>query len=660
MNMNSMDWENTEMLVKELEASRKNSELHTRPMRQLIESYHSNMWSTGSTTGANEPENVGFMYVSAVSGDLVQFAPKFDVTTNRPEPDIQLTSASLAGFANTWAKESRFIEELRFCAVEILMSHTCVMIQQTSNDYKDSPKRIPDDIRRNLVGKHKSAAYNADDSKGSDLGMNGDQSPLDEFRPMLPKVTRLEPGRWGFDPAARKFEDSRYYWHEWTRDRDILIKHAEAHPEEGWYVERIRALQSGSDAYSLGYAAQNIPTRNDVIISEMWIPEYRCKEDKKPEDGYHGSIVTLGITVGVNSKQVSGDVIREARPYYGHPRGPFVLGGIYPVPGSAWPLGPIAANQSLIEDLNALARANTKSAMNYKKVAGVPAENAKSMQRLAKALHDAVIPLPGMDNGRIYPIELGGITPQMLQHEQYMRDRLERNLGFSAVASGQSSAGISATADALADQAKSKRLVPVFGRWDAFVSDIIERVIWFPFHSEDVIYPLSRDESIRLGAEDEIIWIQGGNEGKDKGFDFRDIDVRVLVGSMKNVDTSESRALHSQLVTLTMQMVPAIQQFPDVDWAKVLDDLGREYGVKDWSIRWRPEVIAGYPPDEAHEGQARFLGDISNPDIQQQTAGPNSININGGGGQARAPQSAPQQQTNPSSGAQPGIQFQGQ
>ncbi|MHA7813252.1 MAG: hypothetical protein ACX94C_07680 [Phycisphaerales bacterium] len=401
----------------------------------------------------------------------------------------------------------------------------------------------------------------------------GDPSMDTETERYLPEFVRIPITRMILDPYCEDFGDARFVGHTWYCDKDDLIKTAEnADEDEGWILGEVKGLQptNGPSIPSQYDDRSEVASeREEVHLVDIWIPEAMPEAEVGPEDGFHGTILTLGW----DGNEKSYTHIRKPRPYYGPPTGPYALGGYLEVPMSPFPLGPLTITKGHEDLLRRMVSHANQSCADYRKVYFIPA--GTSVEKAAKkaiSSHDVVIPVAGMAaDAKPLEVEIGGITDQQIRNIAFTRSELERLGGLDGPGMGEANEDTTATSDAIAAQSRQTINGHIKDRFQDFVRDILEKAAWFGFADEDVKLELTDDLEGYEGEE--RIFFEGGPGNLDlSAFDSFTIDIEPMSMERTNEALHQRRVL--QVMQLLMQIAPAIRQMPEVDWESVLSMLG--------------------------------------------------------------------------------------
>lgn len=406
---------------------------------------------------------------------------------------------------------------------------------------------------------------------------------------LWPQINRLSPRAFGWDPCALSFEECRYLFHDIVRDKGSLLDEAKANPEAGWNVELIQTLSADTDVENLRPNSQLTPKRNDIVISEIWIPEYQLPDAPGPEEGFHGTIFTVASVTGWPDGKQKG-YIRKPRPYYGPRQGPYTLIGTYVVPDEVAPLTSIVAVEEQTNELNAHVRAASQSARSYKRLALVDSTNPKLPAAIKNGIHEHVIPVQGFKPDSVASLEIGGTTQHELAMIEMLRNRLDRNSGIDEVQRGNSSGGSTATAVAVANEASTARQGYAVMKFRRGIERALMTVAYYCYHVDEIKFPLGTEAAAEFGMDEP--WFHGGDPADGSGSSFDDLELELEVGSMDKTSESAHQRRAQILLELSTTVGLIIPQAPWLDWKFILDSVGDSIGIPDLSQILNVELAA--------------------------------------------------------------------
>ncbi len=553
-------------LVRELDAGTKVRDSHLTKYGDMRRRYHGAHYQAQDSTTENFKENHYYSWVSMVVPKLVYDNPRVKVTSRRPGSQGEIAMA-IQGGLNRWVRDVDLRKVLsEGPAVDMQFNYGVVMV-------RNEPIRGAKETE-NVGGTGK---------KGI---------------PWAPHVYRIAQDRYVQDPMATTQEEIRWRGHMVVRDKEDILREAAEDPESGWNVDAVESLDMDK-LDDLGRPDHITLDRGEVLLYEIYVPEVQLEGESGPEDGFHGAIYTV-------SPYSDGKYLREPRMYYGHPDGPYIMFGVYTVPGSPWPLSPLVAVEEQISELNLHTASASRSANDYKKLIFVEDSAPKLQQQIQSAEHHWVIPLPGMDRQKVLEVELAGITPQQIQYLQIARERLDRNSGISDVQRGVTGTSNSATEVSVANSAAQTRLGFVSQQFSYYTSVLLERVAWYLYHDNSVAYPLGADVAQQMGMEPTLHEDEGGNirvippepmffggdYDKDSTYTFHDLEIEIEMYSMARTNEGLVQRQTMDGVNLLMQIAQMAPQAPHINWPGVLKMISDTLNLPGMQRLYNPEIAA--------------------------------------------------------------------
>lgn len=569
---------NPKNLLQEVQTAEEFRDAHIEGMNEQVERYHGPFYD--SSKGEFSPENHYYEYLSLMVPRLVFDNPKVAVKSRRAGTQGDVATAIRHGL-NRWVRDVKLRELLTRTATDAMFTYGVVLTSQTENEQVSSNK----------------------DRVGSS-------------KPVWPTCARIPQNRFFVDPAASSLEEARFMGHKWIRDKEDLLQMAEDDEDGGWNRGVIAELAE-SDANELGDRPDNLPDRKEIIAYEVWVPEKELDESPGREEGFHGTIYTIGVYE--TAEDIKSDFIREPRPYYGPRWGPYSFFGVYTVPNRIYPLSPLAAVEGQIQDLNSQAIAATASAQQYKKLVLVDATDPTLANRIRDGHDSVVLPVNGLDRQKVVPAEVGGTTSAQLNHLQVARDRLDRNSGIQEAQRGNVEGVGTATEVQVAAEAATIRINFIKQQFQDGVIRMLRTVAWFMYYDDRVTFPLGEEAANELGLVDP--WLEGGEHDSDSGATFDDLELELEPYSMERTSEglAQRRSMEAfQLVTNIAGMIP---EAPWVRWPKVLELLGDALNYPKLSemidmkvaaeaaqATWGNDNPEGQPRMRSHVGQAGNTG----------------------------------------------------
>ena len=483
------------------------------------------------------PENHYYEYISLMVPRLIFDNPRVRVSTRRPGSQ-KFVAEAVRHALNRWAKDTSLRKVLRDTATDMLFNFSVVMTSEEVN---------------------KSLKPQMDTTGNS--------------KPMWPTCTRIPQNKFFIDPASTGVHDARFVGHKWIRDHEDLMDLARDDKDAGWNLEAIENLKPTTDEKELGRPEKDLPDRDEVVCYEVWIPEIELEDSLGPEEGFHGTIYTLGVVSGGDDDEEDRRaMIREPRPYYGPRWGPYTMFGVYKVPNAIYPLSPLMAIEGQVQDLNDHVLATSRSADQYKKLILVDNTDPKFAQRVKDAHDNYVIPVSGLEKQRVVQAEVGGMTAQQLSYIQTARERLDRNSGIHDAQRGNVEGRGTATEIQVATEASTVRMAYIRQQFTDAVEQLLRTVAWFFYYDDRVIIPLGEEGQRALGLEDP--WLVGGDHDPESGATFDDLELEIEPYSMARTTEGQHQQRVMQMYQLILQTAPLMPQMPFVNWKELLYHLG--------------------------------------------------------------------------------------
>lgn len=386
----------------------------------------------------------------------------------------------------------------------------------------------------------------------------------------IPRLTVLSPDEFRIDPYAKSYETAKWKGHACTADKDDLLAEAEADPESGWDAEALKQHATNEDADKIGREPgyQKPETRDEVTYYELWVPGYRLPDAPGPEEGYHGTIITITR---------EGETLRAPRPYYGPRWGPYTLCGAYPVPRRIYPVSPAVAHKPIVDDLNDAIEVVQAANAGYKRIVIYEASNQALGEQLKNAEHDFLVPVSGLlDKNLVIPIEIGGATEHQLRAVAELRDRLDRASGLQEAARGAVS-GSTATEVGVADSAHQMRTSYLTQTFGDGVIQMCKTAAWFLHMDDRVVFGLD-GENVPVEGHDGIFY--GGLHEGQMPEDFDDLLFDLEPLSMERTAQGMQQRRMQAAVDTVVTIAPLIAQMPHIDWRRLLELVGDAHQLR--------------------------------------------------------------------------------
>lgn len=388
-----------------------------------------------------------------------------------------------------------------------------------------------------------------------------------------PQMYAVDPEHYFEDPLATAEGDLRFRGHDVLWDKDDLEAAARANPDE-WRLENVLALTAEAGTEQYYKDRRNVPGRQQVVVTEVFVPEDHGDPSEDPDDGFSGQIFTMGLcsAAGGDGESWEAKSLRPPRPFYGPRRGPYYTCAFMRHSEAPLGLSPTLPAEAQIRDLAATSRANLRAAHRYKRVPVVDSADKAAIAAL-KAEDADVIPTAGGE-AKVGAVEVGGVTQQGLVHYEMKSDTVDRVLGTQDAQRGIVTGDGTASEVLTAQAASDIRMGDVAHVFRDFVADLESGMGWFLWHDDRVV--VSTPEA---GVEGMIAPSLRG--GPTDGVRYDDLELEVQVYSMEY----ESEASRVARATRTLEVIGWITQqimaAPYLRWDELLPELGQLYGIDD-------------------------------------------------------------------------------
>lgn len=443
-----------------------------------------------------------------------------------------------------------------------------------------------------------------------------------------PQLNRLPQEYFAWDQEAKSWETTRWRGHRWYIDKDDLKQRAKDNPDEGWNLETIERLTPNAKSHwqydDADDDRRKSGLREQVEIIEIWVPEVTADEARREADeagkspaqlGYHGSLyyIAFGVLDGGTGAQPPAQAhqVRAPQPYYGPRTGPYYLYGAYDVPNESAPLGPLTASDGQTRAANEIFRSAHDMARRYKRVYGFDESNTASIEAVQNKDHEDFVPLPNSETGKmadtVVPLEIGGLTQQVLTQAEYEKQIADEATGQSEALRGNVTGG-TATENAIAAGASSAQIEWLADKFQRCTVPALRGVAWFLHADDDVVIPLgtmeAEDRELRKAA------YQGGRPSPEKvkahqerfpdldltpppaegpedqtGSTFDDLELTIEAGSMGRKSEAKRRIEAAEITNFIVGVAPVLPQIaPFINVKMLLEGLEDRTGIPYSSI----------------------------------------------------------------------------
>lgn len=442
---------------------------------------------------------------------------------------------------------------------------------------------------------------------------------------LWPQVSRVSPWDFGYDHRAKSWRNARMLWHEYRLDKDDALASARAdrklpkEQREGWISAALEELSTTNDPphrkmERAWIGKQDGPDREQIRVLEVFLPGMRLSGSPGPEDGFNGTV----LTIGCNSTASSGVYLKPPKPFHGPRWGPYTVFGTYIVPDCPFPLSLLMAAAGHIAESSRISQAIDNQVKNYKRMLLIAAGAPELAKIIKSGVNDHVYSarqVAELDKF-VREYEHGGTTPGNIAAEQRSVNRRNRILGLDEVQRGNVTGKGTATEVQLAVEAALGRQGYVQSRFQDGVRRVGKTVAWYLFHTDEIIFPLGADAAEALGIDPEEgdVLFKGGDYQDGSGASFDDLGLEIEPFSMERPTEAFLRQ-RGELIANALQLVPALAQAGQVgaDVKGILDAYGDAYGMPQFS-RLFPGIdsadLTGIQPMEAGPRLAKDLGSI--------------------------------------------------
>lgn len=531
---------NLKALKLEVDAAIAFRDEHLGDLQSLVERYHGPAFRKGRGA-VDDPENWIYEYVSLVLPRTVHDYPRFRVESARPI--VQERAAKAFGIAmNRLAKVTRLRQTLRSAAIDALLGWSVVMV-------------LP----------HPPAVA------------------ADAAKRRLPFAKRISPARFFMDASADDADDCRFMGHSYEMDADDLLYRAQT--EEGWDEAAIHELIESGGAVDATErdkqkgAEQPRPERLQVTVYEVFMAEGGTDEELDPdldarraEDALERrrrrpTVYTYGVCEpkpGDRRQQW----LRKPMAFKGPPEGPYVVLGIYAVPDDPYPLSPVRAIRSQIDDSSRVQAALREQSRRYRRLLLIDGKSRKLAQALKKDPNETIVQIDDFASDRVLGVEVGGITPQNVEYLRIAQERLDRASGINDALRGNVTGDATATEISVAESGATLRIAYIKREFSEGVNEVCRRIAWYLWHDEHLEFALGEEAKALLGQAD-AVWSK-----KSRAGDFEDLEIEVEAYSMERSSEMLLQRRSMELVNAVAQLIAIKTNRPDVDIAPLATFIG--------------------------------------------------------------------------------------
>jgi hypothetical protein len=359
---------------------------------------------------------------------------------------------------------------------------------------------------------------------------------------------------------------------------DLLFK---AETDSSWDVDAIMDIPPETDMDEVrDDRGRFIEDRQEMCVYEIWVPEIDDEIAEIVDQVYGQGMVngTIYTMVKGRSKSTKYDgFIRRPIPFFGPRNGPYTVFGVYTVPDDPYPLSPLVAIQSQIDDLNMHLSSVRMSAAAYKRLVLVDSRNHKLAQDIKDKPHDFIVLSESLDKDKVINLEIGGITQQQVQYSAMAQDRLDRVSGIHDAMRGNISGDATATEVAVAESSASMRMAHLKRQFQESVDNLGRSVAWYMWHDDRVVIPLGKEGVITLLESNPVFTGGVGMPG------WEDLEVSVDSYSMERVSEVMVQRRAMELLQITSNVAQGMVSMPHVKWKEILSIVGDALNVPNLS-----------------------------------------------------------------------------
>lgn len=521
---------------REVESAENFRDIHLSSLRTMVEKYHGpGFRDDRNDPYTDDPENFGHEYVSLVLPRIIHDTPKFRVRCADAMLDITVGRRMQIAI-NRWARITKLRRTLERIATDMLFTYGVAL---TVSEPREESR------------------------------------PIDGKEPYLPRVYRISPERFFMDPAATSIEDARFMGHCYAIDKSDLI--AKAEMDDTWDLDAIMEIAPNTDMDEVrDDRGRDVQDRSEMAVYEIWVPEANADATELIDDALGTGMVNGTIYTFVKGRSKSSKwegYIRKPIPYFGPRNGPYTVFGVYTVPDDPYPLSPLMAIQSQMEDLNAHLSSVRSSAAAYKRLIMVDSRNHKLAQDIKDRPHDYIVLSESLDKDKVVNLEVGGITQQQVQYSQIAQDRLDRVSGIHDAMRGNIQGAATATEVAVAESSATMRMAHLKRQFQEAVDDIGRAVCWYLWHDDRVVIPLGR-EAVQMFLETNPVF-----SGGVRMPGWEDLEVAVDAYSMERVSEALVQKRAMELLQITTSVAQGMVSMPFIKWREILSVVGDALNV---------------------------------------------------------------------------------
>lgn len=506
------------------------------------------------------PENQYYEMVALGVPQLVYDNPRVKVESRRPGAQ-KFVADALKMALNRWVRDVDLVGELQPVVTDMLFNWGVMRVVQEPTPDERAMHRW-----RILI-----------DDDGRPIGQEKTDQKVSTRRPFAYRVSQR---KFLLDPVARRVSEARFMGHEFIRSRRGIIREALEDPESGWDLDVLQAMEDGEAAGRYGASAdedsaqledrhENLD-RDEIRGWEIWVPEITLEDSPGHAEGFNGTLFTITTWEDEEGSRKI-EYLREPRPYYGPPWGPYTLFGVYNVPDEPLPLSPLVAIEANIVALNRRVLAVHRNDIEYKRLVLYDETDTDAAETLAETPDGYFAGIANLEATNVKEVQIGGSTPEQHQGIAIERERLDRNGGIHDAQRGSVTGVGTATENQIAAEGATARFGYLKKQVARATQNVLRTACWYLYHDDRVIFPVGMPGMPQGMPEP---WFQGGTFEEGSGATFNDLDLDIEPYSMERADEgnqARKRIAGFQMIAEASQMIPAA---PFIKWPLVFEHLG--------------------------------------------------------------------------------------
>jgi len=385
-----------------------------------------------------------------------------------------------------------------------------------------------------------------------------------------PQLYSLDISTWFMDPLALRLDQAKFCGHVYLRNKELLVEEAREKDSE-WNLEAVQELTPEAGVDAVHPVRGDVPARGEVAIREVWCPEPAEDQDEGPEDGYNGTLYTLGCSVTSNGDEAY--ELRPPRPFYGPRWGPYGHCAFMHLKGVPYGVSPTIPAEGQLRELAATSRSMLDNARAYKQMVTIPASDPSALAAIQQG-NQWVVPLTG-DPAKVGQIAVGGVTQQQLLHYEIKTNTLDRVLGMADQQRGIVTGEGSATEVATAQQGSDMRVGDLVQVFHDYVADMQRTAAWYMFHDDR--FEIRIDDQPIPGFISPVF--QGSHD--PKGMKFDDLELEIEPYSMEHESAAVRQMRTQRTIEIVGWLASMVPQAPWMPWQKIIPEITEDSGLEE-------------------------------------------------------------------------------